>query len=90
MLTSYHSRDTWQDTCRHLAERLADWRLLLLETLPNMKAKELADRLTEVQFQILGTHWPASKAQALVHSVSERLPEKKIKRRADLTGQGMR
>ena len=55
-----------------------------------MKAKELADRLTEVQFQILRTHWPASKAQALVHSVSERLPEKKIKRRADLTGQGMR
>ena len=55
-----------------------------------MKAKELADRLTEVQFEILGTHWPASKAQALVHSLSDRLPEKKIKRRADLTGQGMR
>lgn len=55
-----------------------------------MKAKELADRLTEVQFEILGTHCPASKAQALVHSLSDRLPEKKIKRRADLTGQGIR
>ena len=55
-----------------------------------MKAKELADRLTEVQFQILGTHWPASKAKALVHSLSDRLPEEKIKRRADVTGQGMK
>jgi len=55
-----------------------------------MKAEELADRLTEVQFEILGTHWPASKEQALVHSLSYRLPEKKTERRGDLTGQSMR
>lgn len=64
--------------------------MILLATLPIMKAKEVADRLAEVQFEILGTHWPASKTEALVHPLSDRLPEKKIERRGDLTVQGMR
>ena len=55
-----------------------------------MKAEELAARLTEVQFEILVTHWLTSKAQALVDPLSDRLPEKKVEKLGDLTGQGVR
>ena len=54
-----------------------------------VKAEELAARLTEVQFEILVTHWLTSKAQALVDPLSDRLPEK-VEKLGDLTGQRVR